>query len=228
MEKQHIFKLLPLQKIMNKPIIATTLSGLFIKQEPWDKAHLLWFEKMAKQLKDNSVKDWANKRDYFKGVDEIMKRAYPSLSEEQRTEKARELFFDAVCDYVKQNPRVINQPVVKYFLSLKGKYSLALITTNTKSALERILSLTELDRLFDITETSNPQEKDDKRIVFERFIKKYGKPVIYIGGGRKDSYDYCKEKNIPVIFANLDNQEPIEDVETIKTFRELKKRIEII
>lgn len=210
---------------MEKPIIATTLSGLFLKQEPWDKAHILWYEKAAKRLNDKSVKEWAGRPDYFKGVDEIMQRLYPNLSEKERTFKAREMFFDSVLEYIKEHPKVKNEQIIKYFKSLKKDYHLALITTNTKSALERILSITNLENLFDIIEKSKPEEKDDKRIVFNRFIKRYGKPILYIGGSRKDSFDYCKEQNIPCIFANLDNSEKINEVKTIHNLTELKKEI---
>ena len=67
---------------------------------------------------------------------------------------------------------------------------------------------------------------DDKRIVFDRFIKKYGKPLLYIGGGRKDSYDYCKEKNIERVFANLDENEEIPGVELVHSVEELKSKID--
>jgi len=35
---------------MVKPIIATTLSGLFLTSEPWDKAHVHWYEQAAEKL----------------------------------------------------------------------------------------------------------------------------------------------------------------------------------
>ncbi|MFA4953493.1 MAG: HAD hydrolase-like protein [Candidatus Pacearchaeota archaeon] len=210
---------------MEKPIIATTLSGLFIKQEPWDKAHILWYEKAAKRLKDESVKEWAGKPDYFNGVDEVMQRLYPNLSEDERTSKARKMFFDSVLVYIKKHPKVKNEQIIKYFKSLKKEYQLVLITTNTKSALEKILSVTNLEDLFDIIETSKPEEKDDKRIVFDKFVRKYGKPILYIGGNKKDSFDYCKEQNIPCIFANLKRGGEIEKIKSIHNLRELKKEI---
>lgn len=210
---------------MEKPIIATTLSGLFIKSEPWEKAHILWYEKIAKKLGDDSIKEWVEKKDYFKGVDIAMKKLYPNLSEEQRTTKARETFFDSVIEYIKQNPKTKNKKTIKYFESLKDKYELALITTNTSSAIKKILNITGLKNLFDIIETSKPEEKDDKKIVFKRFVEKYKKPVIYIGGSKKDSFDYCKENNIKHIFVNFKNKEVIDNTETIYNLEELKQKI---
>jgi len=210
---------------MKKPIIATTLSGLFLKHEPWNKAHILWLERAAKKLKDPSIMNWANRPDYFNCVDGIMKRLYPDLNEKNRIIKAREMFFESVCEYVKKNPKVRNEGIIKYFSSLKEEYRLALITTNIQSALEKILSVAHLKDLFDITETSLPEEKDDKRIVFERFIKKYGRPLVYVGGSRKDSFDYCKENNVPCLFTNLEKEKEIAGVESAHNLKEIKKQV---
>ena len=208
---------------MEKPIVAATLSGLFLKHEPWDKAHVLWYKKAAEKLNDESVNKWANRSDYFKGVDEVMKRIYPKLSDDERTIKARETFFNSVCDYVRKHPKVRNNDIIEYFNSLKNSYRIALITTNTKSALERILSSAGLNGFFDIVEASMPNEKDDKRAVFERFITKYGKPLVYIGGNRKDSFDYCRERGIRCIFANGKNFELISKLaEFLSTIKNAK------
>lgn len=211
---------------MEKPIIATNLVGLFIKREAWDKAHILWYENAAKTLNDNSVLKWIGREDYFKGVDEVMQRLYPKLNDEQRTIKARQMYFDSVIENINKNPGFKNQESIEYFLSLKTKYRLALITSNTKQALEKILSATKLSKLFDIIEASEESEKDDKTAVFGRFIKKYGKPLIYIGGSKKESYDYCKEKGIPTIFMNLKNEEELEGIESVHNLEELKDKIE--
>jgi len=210
---------------MGKPIIATTLSGLFIKSDPWDNAHILWFKEMSEKLNDTSVNKWANRPDYFKGVDIIMKKLYPDLSDEERTVKARELFFDSVVKYIEQNPNIVNREVADYFHSLRPDYRLALITTNTEQAVQRILSASGLKELFDIIEASRPEEKDNKAVVFDRFIEKYGKPIIYIGGGKTDSYDYCAERNIPRIFANLQGGEDIEGIENVHNLEELKNSL---
>lgn len=71
-----------------------------------------------------------------------------------------------------------------------------------------------------------PEERDDKREVFDRFLRKYGKPIIYIGGDRKDSFDYCRENGIPCLFANLENQPEIEQVNSVHNLRELKQELE--
>lgn len=210
---------------MPKPIIATTLSGLFVKSEPWKNAHVLWFKDASEKLSDASINKWATKPDYFQGVDEVMQRLYPELSDEERTVKARETYFGSVCEYIKQHPEVNNKDVIDYFASIKDKYALALITTNIEDAVKKILSATKLTHMFDIVSVSEPSEKDDKTVVFDRFVKNYGKPALYIGGDRKDSFDYCKKNNIRCIFANFENSEDLEGVETVYNLDELKAKI---
>lgn len=224
---------------MEKPIIATTLSGLFVKSEPWENAHLIWYDEREKELEkkdlDTSIiKEWRRllqenpeeeRKRYFEFVDGVMKKLYPKLSEEERTKKARESYFEATIKYIEQNPNVVNEEVIRYFESIKDKYRLGLITTNTKSALERILKVANLKNLFDLIETSKPEEKDVKEVVFDRFIKKHGKPLAYIGGGRKDSYDHCKNYGIRRVFANLEEERDLEDVENVHNLRELKQKI---
>lgn len=211
---------------MEKPILATTLSGLFLKQEAWNKAHVLWYRESARKLGDNSVLKWIDKPDYFKGVDEVMKRLYPELSDSERTKKARKMFFDSVIRYIRENPHVKNEEIIKYFKSLKNKFRLALITTNTQEALNKILSATGLESLFDIIETSGESEKDDKILVFQRFIEKYGKPQVYIGGDRKESFDFCKKQEIKCIYANLEREKEIEGVKSVHNLHEIELSIE--
>ncbi|MFA5019626.1 MAG: HAD hydrolase-like protein [Candidatus Pacearchaeota archaeon] len=211
---------------MPKPIIATTLSGLFVKNSPWDKAHVVWFHDASAKLKDDEVLNWIDKPNYFDGVDEVMNKLYPHLTNSDKTIKARETFFDSVCKYILQNPSVKNSDVITYFESIRRKYRIALITTNTKDATDKILKTLNMQRFFDIIECSKPEEKDNKRSVFDRFIEKYGKPEIYIGGGRRDSYDYCKEKGIKRVFANFESGEEIEDVKTIHTLASLREILE--
>ncbi len=210
---------------MAKPIIATTFSGLYIKSDPWKKAHVLWFQQASRQLNDPLVKDWIYREDYFKGVDEVMKRLYPALSDSQRTKEARESFFNSVCQYIQQNPGVRNSEVIDFFKKLKARYELALITTNTEEAINKILKILNLEELFDFIEASRPDEKDDKFLVFERFLRIYGKPFIYIGGNRKDSFDFCKQNNIRAIFANLEDKEDIPGVESTHNIRELELKL---
>ena len=224
---------------MEKPIIATALKGLFIKSSPWIDAHLIWYEDREKEIEkrnlDNTaIKEWRallksdpekENKEYFKYVDKIMLVLYPKLSDEERTKKARELYFDATIKYIQQNPETINKKIINYFKSLKEKYRLALITTNTPQALISILKVSKLENLFDIIESSQPKEKDDKKAVFNRFIEKNGKPTLYIGNS-KDALLYSKEKEINTLYANLEDTEEIKGIETINNLKGLEEKIE--
>lgn len=212
---------------MQKPIIATTLAGLYVKTEPWKNAHILWFEDAAKKLNDMSVLKWASKpSNYFMGVDEVMKRLYPELSEEEKTKKARESFFGSVCKQIEQNPLLKNQEVIDFFKGIKNKYSIALITTNTEQTTKKILRILGLDSFFDFIEASSPDEKDDKTKVIGRFIEKHGNPFIYAGGDRKEAYDYLRQKGIRCIFINLEGSSKIDGVKTVFSLNEFAKSLE--
>ncbi len=223
---------------MEKPIITTALKGLFLKSDPWEKAHIIWYEDREKEINekklDNSaIKEWREllesdpekeNKEYFKYVDRVMRVLYPKLPEKEKTKKARELFFDATVKYIKKNTEVKNQEVIDYFNSLKKKYRLALITTNTPLALSSILKVSKLENLFDIIETSLPEEKDDKKAVFDRFIEKNGKPTLYIGNS-KDALLYSKAKAINTLYANLENKEEIKGIKSINNLKELEEEL---
>jgi phosphoglycolate phosphatase-like HAD superfamily hydrolase len=210
---------------MVKPIISTTLSGLFVKSTPWKQAHMIWFEKASIQLNDVTIKDWSSRDDYFNGVDELSKRLFPELSEEERTIKSRQLFFDSVLENIQNNQDVRNEEIIQYFQKIKPQITLALVTTNDSSSINRILELVNLQNFFDIIETSKPEEKDDKRIVFERFISNHNQPSLYVGGEKTDTFNFCKEKNIPFIYVNLENNEEIQDAPTAHNVQELNELI---
>lgn len=210
-----------------KPIISTTFSGLFVKTEPWEKGHVLWFNKAAERLNDLNINKWAGVPNYFEGVDLVMSKLYPELNDKDRTIKARETFFDAVCDYLeKHKVRLLNQEVITYFKLMKSHFRIALITSNQKSAMERVLEIVGMGDYFDIIETSEPHEKDEKILVFNRFLENHGKPGVYIGGGRQDSYDLCQSHNVPCVYANLESGKDLVGVETVRNLDELKRWVE--
>ena len=223
-----------------KPIIATSISGLFIKNDPWKKAHLLWFNEREKELimqkKDTSIiKKWKieykknqskESKNYFNYVDKIMIELYPEMSDKERTTKARDLFFKSVLTYIELYPEVMNNEIIRYFYSIKNKYRIALITTNSQSSIHQILSITKLINLFDIIESSLPEEKDNKNLVFNRFIKKYNKPLLYIGGDNISSFEYCKNKKISAVYSNLENTDAIKGVKSFNNLLELEEIID--
>lgn len=212
---------------MEKPLIAMTLSGILVKKEPWKRAHMLWFQKAAEQLNNDAILDWIpQKESFFEGVDIVMRELYPNLDEEKRRVKARQMFFDAVVSYIEQTPQSKNKEAIEFLCKLKEKYRLGLITTNSEEAVRKILTFLELPDLFDAIATSQLHEVNDKKLVMDRFIKRYGKPLVYIGGGDRRTYQVCKELGLPAIYANLESDDDIEDVETVFSLEDLKEKLE--
>ncbi len=214
---------------MTQPIIATGLSGVVFGSEPWKKAYQEWFKKASEKLGKPEIKDYSRKPGYSRYVDKVMRQLKPEASEEERVVEARKRFFDNVCrqvslraDYYK------NQEVIGVLNHLKKYYRLALITTLSHDAVSRILSISKLQGLYNIIECGKPEEKDDKADVFNRFLRYYGKPLLYIGGDNKQSFDYCKKNKIPCLFANLRGGADMPGVESVHNAEELRKLVEEI
>jgi len=209
-----------------KPIIAVKLSGLFVKSDAWKKGHQMWFDFISQELNDESIKEWLKKEKYFEGVESCMRRLYPEKSGMERTAIARKLYFELVLDYVDfGKDGVVNKDVVDFFMKLKDNFRIALITTNTFSFTYRILDILDLRELFDIIACSELEEEDDKVLVFERFVCEHAKPVYYVGGNKKDVYEYCKKNDIPYIHANFENEEILHGAKCAKTVLELSRLI---
>jgi len=222
---------------MEKPIIATTIKDIIIDGNSWDEAHYIWYNEREKELKEKKlstepIEEWRTllrqnpeeeKKTYFKYVDKVMKLLYPNSSNEERTKIARESYFDSVLKFIEKNSDKINHEMIEYLKSLKKKYRLAVITTNTWSALEKILEVSGINKdLFDLIEVSRPEEKDDKIIVFERFIKKHGKPELYIGSS-EESINYCKENKIKCILTDFYKRNQLPN--SVINLDELKEKV---
>lgn len=217
---------------MEKPILATTIRDVIIDGTSWVDAHHLWFDEREKELSAEPIDRWREllrknpeeeKETYFKYVDEVMKLLYPDLSDSKRTEIARKSYFDSVLEFIKQNQDKINHDFIEYLESLKDKYKIAIITTNTWSALEKILEVSHINKdLFDLIGASKPEEKDDKIIIFERFIEKHGKPKFYIGSSEK-TINYCKEKGIKYILTDFYSNNNFPG--SVTNIKELKEKL---
>ncbi len=181
---------------MVKPIIATSLVGIFLSKEPWERAHLMWFEDAANKLDRIDIKDWGliytQKTDYFNKIYEIMDLMHPTLSLQDKTLKAREMFFNYVIKYIKINQDIVKHDVAKYFRSLKDRYKIALVSSQTRKFIDEILLLTDLNDIFDIIECAEPSEQDDRQVVYERFENKHGKPLVYFS--KEETLDEIKYK----------------------------------
>lgn len=209
-----------------RPIIATNICGLFLKSSPWKDAHKQWIDNIVKETGDDSFKQWLFRTDYFEGVNLAMSKLMPDATKEERVREARKRYMELVIENIKQNKeKIVNNDIVEYFKSLKEKYKIALITTNTEEFIHKILSIAGLKDLFDIVEACKMEEEDDKVKVFERFVKDHGRPAIFFGSTRQKIYDYCRKNNIKCVAVNLGDWAEL-NVKTVHNLEEIKKIIE--
>jgi len=167
---------------MEKPLIFTNLDGLLIKHEAFIEPHKAWFDRAIKKTGDKSLENWKGKEDYFKGVNIAMEKIMPKASSEQRIFQARKWYQEDVVNYIRENPDVTIQKNVRKIRSLKQKYKLILITTNTKDYIDKILQVSGLQDIYDIIIASKTEEEPDKKNLITETIKKYGKSRYYLTG----------------------------------------------
>lgn len=202
------------------PIIAVDFNGALLKSRPFDKAHKKWFTVMAFLLKDKSIKEYAGLEDYFGKVHEVMARLLGNVESEARISFARHLFSMLTVAEVQQKDLISD--FVVFLRKIKGKYSLALITSAPDSSVEPILRKLSCSDLFDIVYKSPAGKHPNKKELFVEFIQKFGKPIFYIGNGDKD-IESCRELGIPTISVSWVSKGEIKGDYDIKNVKQLGK-----
>lgn len=187
---------------MKKPILATNLDGFLIKHEAFSEPHKLWFRRAISLTKNKSLEKWIGRKDYFKGVDEAMREIMPKATNKKRTEQARRWYQEDVLSYIQTHPEVCYKNVSKELKKLKEKYTLALITSGAEEYIIKILEAIELKGLYDLVFSTKVSEKPNKKEVIKKFIKKYGKPLIYLSGKEDETLEEISKKGIRTIYAN--------------------------
>ncbi len=200
MEKQKVKPLAKLSKSQFKPIIATNIDGLLIKNEAFTEPHKAWFERAIKKTKDNSFRKWIGKENYFIGVNEVMEKLMPSSSKEERIYQARKWYQEDVVKYIKSHSEIVKKDITKKVASLKEKYRLILVTSNTKDYINKILKASKLEGIYDSIIASKTEEEPDKEELIRELVKKYGKPKYYLTGKPEDKINiHFKKLEIKVI-----------------------------
>jgi len=187
---------------MTKPAIILDLNGALIKQRPFDIAHKEWFRVMAELMRDQSINEFAFKDDYFKDVQEIMKKYLGDINIKTRNAFARNIYSMTVIESVKKWD--LNDGFAEYLRTLKKKFTLVLITSAPTPAINGILEKINCKDLFDIVSASPMEEVPSKKELIELFIKKHGRPLFYIGQGDKDILTF-KELGIKTIVVDWNN-----------------------
>jgi phosphoglycolate phosphatase-like HAD superfamily hydrolase len=192
---------------MEKPILATNIDGLLIEHKAFVEPHKDWFERAIKKTKDNSLRKWIGADPYWPGVDEAMEKILPNASKEERTKTAREWYQEDVIKYIKYHSEVVKKDIAEKLLSIKDKYRLILLTTNTKDYIYQILKVSKLEKIYDNIIASDTEKEPKKEELLNRLIKKYGKPKYYLTGKLEDSINNSfKKLDIKVISEKEINQ----------------------
>jgi phosphoglycolate phosphatase-like HAD superfamily hydrolase len=185
---------------MEKSIISTNIDGLLIEHKAFVEPHKAWFERAIKKTKDNSLRKWIGREDYFLGVNEAMEKILPNAPKEERTKTARKWYQEDVVKYIKSHPEVVKNDIADKLISLKEKYKLILVTSNTKDYINKILKASRLENVYDFIIASKTEEEPNKEKLIEELINKYGKPKYYITGKPEDKINIkFEELGIKVI-----------------------------
>lgn len=188
-----------MEKQKEKPILVTNIDDLLIDHSAFTEPHKYWFERAISKTKDSSFKKWIGREDYFLGVNEAMDKLLPNASKEEKTAQARRWYQEDVIKYISIHPEVIKKDIAKKLFSIKEKYKIILLTTNTKDYTYNILKISKLEKIYDDIIASNTEEEPNKEILLERLIKKYGKPKYYLTGKLDDKINNSlKDINIPI------------------------------
>ncbi|MFH1613245.1 MAG: HAD hydrolase-like protein [bacterium] len=167
---------------MEKPILATNIDGLLLEHEVFIEPHKAWFKRAIEKTRDNSLEKWIGKENYFPGVIEAMKKIMPNASKEQQTRQARKWYQEDVMQYIKNNPKKIKKEIAEKLKSLKEKYQLILITTNSQNYINEILKVSNLEGIYNKIIASKIKKEPSKEELLNELIKKYGKPKYYLTG----------------------------------------------
>lgn len=211
---------------MEKPILATNIDGFLIDHSAFIEPHRIWFDRAILLTKDESLANWKGRQDYFIGVNLAMERILPDATKEERTAQARKWYQEDVAHYITLHPVVVNQKIKKELVKLKGKFTLALITTNTKEYISKILEAADLKGIYDIIFASSSEEAPDKAKIFREFQEEYGEPKYYIASRSKEAFEECiKLGTLCIYFAQEEIDPEIKKIanKTITKINELPK-----
>ena len=212
---------------MEKPILATNIDGFLINHSAFIEPHRIWFDRIILLTKDESFNKWKGHPEYFKGVNQAMKKVLPDASKKQRTTQARKWYQEDVIHYIKLHHEVVNVKLKRILMKLKNKFKLALITTNTKEHIKEILKVTNLENLYEIIHASSSEEEPNKAKVFEEFKQKYGTPKYYIASRSKEAFEECVKIGALCIYFAPEEINP--EIKTIANKTITKpKEIEIV
>ncbi|MBW3003999.1 HAD hydrolase-like protein [Candidatus Woesearchaeota archaeon] len=205
-----------------KPILAIDLDGALMYSRPFRRAHVDWFRLFSILLSDKSITEYANTKDYWKHVHDVMERYLGHVDKGLRVRFARELYSMVTIADVKEDD--LCKEFATFLKSIKKNYRLVLVTTTPEVIVDAVLQKLKVEKLFDLVYKSKMSEEADKRKMFKEFIKDNGKPLFYIGDG-DEHISICKELGIKTISVNWVAKAEIKGDFDVETVDELKKAL---
>ena len=202
-------------------MLATNIDGFLINHPAFIEPHRIWFDRAILLTKDSSLLKWKGHHEYFLGVNEAMEKILPDASKEERTAQARKWYQEDVVYYISIHPEVINHKAADALRKLKEKFTLALITTNTREYIDKILDTAGLNDIYDIIYASSVEEEEpDKKKIFTEFREKYGEPKYYVASRSKEAFEELSKIGTICIYFAPDEINPDLKEIAFKTIRE--------
>lgn len=187
----------------NKPILVTNIDGVLLEHKVFYEPHKEWFKRAIEKTGDKNLEEWIGKENYFPGVNKAMKQIMPNATEKEKTAQARIWYQEDVINYIKNHPEKIKTKIADKLKSLKEKYKIILMTTNSKDYINEILKVSNLENIYDGIVASKTDEEPEKSELIRELIEKYDKPKFYLTG-KPDEKIIDKLKELEVKVLNID------------------------
>lgn len=193
---------------MEKPILITNIDGVLLEKDVFYEPHKDWFKRAIKKTDNPSLKEWIGHKHYFIGVGEAMEQILPNSSPKERTLQARKWYQEDVINYIKTHPETIKTDIAKKLKSLKEKYKLILLTTNSKDYINQILKAANLENIYDGILASETEKAPSKEKLIDELIQKHGNPKYYLSG-KPEKEIIEKFKSLSIEVLNLEDLEKL-------------------
>ena len=187
---------------MEKPIIAVSLSGVVVSNEPFKRIHEFGINELAKLSNMPELVKKIGEDDYFVHVKKALKNVYYDLSMEEAITKRRNLYCRRVVEMIYKNPNFIRRDVINFLRENKEKYNLVIVTNFLEKYVYEIFKIARVDGIFRYVSASKPKEEEDKEIVIGRLIGGFGHPEKLIGSVKSEKL--CDKYGIELIEFDCD------------------------
>jgi hypothetical protein len=99
---------------------------------------------------------------------------------------------------------VVYKNAINALRRLKERFKLALVTTNAKEYIGKILEASGAKGLYDIISAIPVNEEPNHQKLTEKFVKENGKPAFYLAARSKDAIHSFSKLKVKCIYASWD------------------------